>query len=226
MQGRKFPKSMRDRRSILFAELSTDYLAQSRRNKRSWRHDEIRLGIVGRRLDDVAVTELTAGKIESVLGELAEDNGWAPSTQNRYRAALSGVFRLAIKNRKADSNPVRETEHRKEPPGRVRYLNQQSDHEEADLFRVIRESWPEWEPAVLVALHTGMRRSEQFKTYEVPDGGLRWENIDFRAGLISLPNSKGGKARSIPMNAVVTRILRAIPRVILRLAADDARRPD
>jgi integrase len=213
-QGKFFPETMVQPRSVLFGELSSDYLEQSRRKKRSWRHDETRLKILGGRLRDVPVVELGPGQIEGVLGDLAELNGWSHSTQNRYRTVLSGLFRLAIKNRKATSNPIRETEHLKEPPGRVRYLNQRSDHEEADLFRVIRESWPEWEPAVLVALHTGMRRSEQFRTYQVPDGGLRWEYIDFRAGVIYLPQTKSGKARSIPMNAVVTQVLRSLPRVI------------
>jgi integrase len=214
IEGQKFPKSMRARRSILFAELARDFLEQSRRRKRDWPHDETRLKILGGRLKDVPVAELSAGQLEGVLGDLAELDAWSPSTQNRYRAVLSGVFRLAIKNRKADSNPIRETEHLKEPPGRVRYLNQHSDDEEARLLGAVRKFWPEWEAALLVALHTGRRRSEQFRTCQVPDGGLKWDYIDFRANLICLPNTKSGQSRAVPMNAVVTQVLRSLPRVI------------
>jgi integrase len=53
---------------------------------------------------------------------------------------------------------------------------------------------------VAVALHTGLRQSEQFH--------LRWENVDFHAGVITVPRSKHGEARCIPMNDTARETLR------------------
>ena len=75
----------------------------------------------------------------------------------------------------------------------------------------VRGRWPHREAEILVALHSGMRRSEQYTTAQVPDGGLRWVHINFRAGVIRLPRSKSGKPREIPMNSVLSETLGRIP---------------
>ena len=80
--------------------------------------------------------------------------------------------------------PLRLLPHRKENNQRVRFL---SADEEARLMAVIRHESPEREVEILVALHSGMRRSEQYRTAQVPDRGLKWEPINSRAGVIRLP---------------------------------------
>ena len=76
----------------------------------------------------------------------------------------------------------------------------------------IRSRCPERESEILVALHSGMRRSEQFRTHEVPDGGLKWEHINLKLGMLRLPRSKSGKARPIPINSVLRQTLLGIQR--------------
>jgi len=49
------------------------------------------------------------------------------------------------------------------------------------------ESWV----LVEVALNTGLRRGEQF--------ALRWEHVDFTTGVLTVPRSKHGEARRLPM---------------------------
>ena len=111
-------------------------------------------------------------------------------------------------DKKASSNVVRETAHRRENNERVRYL---SADEEARLMVAVRARWPHREAEILIALHSGMRRSEQYSTAQVPDGGLRWVHINFRVGVIRLPRSKAGKPREIPMNSVLWETLSKIP---------------
>ena len=123
-----------------------------------------------------------------------------PATYNRYRALVSGVFSLAIRNAKVATNPVRGTKHRIENNARVRYL---TDEEEGRLIEEIRATCPELEPQISLALHSGMRRSEQYVTPDCPDGGLKWQHIDFRSGVITLPRSKHGESRHIKMNSVL-----------------------
>lgn len=55
----------------------------------------------------------------------------------------------------------------------------------------------------MFALHSGVRRSEQYLTLDCPDGGLKWNHIDFRNGVLTLPRSKHGESRYIPMNTVL-----------------------
>lgn len=80
---------------------------------------------------------------------------------------------------------------------RVRFL---SEEEEARLHPAVGgEHWP----LVAVALHTGLRQSEQFH--------LQWENVDFTTGILTVPRSKHGGARCVPMNDTVRDILRSRP---------------
>ena len=203
-----FPEKIKQR-SVLFREIAKDYTAHVKQVKRDWAHDEARVEVLLELLKEVPIAELTPGRLETVLAELGKKKGWADATHNRYRALLSGIFRRAVKNGKSASNPVRETAHRKENNQRVRYL---SSDEEQSLMKVLREKkWPEREKEILVALHSGMRRSEQYRTAQVPDGGMKWEHINFRAGVIRLPRSKSGRPREIPMNSVLRETLRSIP---------------
>ena len=50
---------------------------------------------------------------------------------------------------------------------------------------------------------TRLRQSEQF--------GLRWENVDFQTGIITVPRSKHGEKRHVPMNDTAREILRSLP---------------
>lgn len=55
-----------------------------------------------------------------------------------------------------------------------------------------------------MALYTGMRRGELFK--------LKWEDVDFRRGFISIRDPKGGPDQKIPLNASARRVLEDHPR--------------
>jgi len=60
------------------------------------------------------------------------------------------------------------------------------------------------------ALNTGLRKSEFL--------GLRWRDVDFKAGVLTIPHSKNGEARHVPMNATVREILARFPRPLDRAA--------
>ncbi|GAB6907252.1 Site-specific recombinase XerD [Desulfosarcina cetonica] len=53
-----------------------------------------------------------------------------------------------------------------------------------------------------LALFTGMRRGEIFK--------LRWDDIDFRRGFITLADPKGGQDQTIPLNDAARAVLESI----------------
>ncbi len=205
-EGTFFPTKTK-KRNILFPEISKDFLEYSRKSKRSHTHDFARMATLLRLWRDCTLDDMTPGRIEQDLSDSAEQEEWAPATFNRYRALASGIFSLAIRNSKAISNPVRGTKHRIENNTRVRYL---SDKEEDRLFEHVRQNCPAREPEILVALYSGMRRSEQYITRSCPEGGLQWSHIDFQTGIITLPRSKHGESRHIPVNSVLRALLEAL----------------
>ena len=202
-EGRFFPEKMKER-TASFSQVAQDFLNYSKRFKRSYGHDVGRMETLLRLWRDNPLSELSPGRIEQDLSECAEQEEWSPATYNRYRTLVSGVFSLAIRNGKATVNPVRGTKHRIENNTRVRYL---TDQEEGRLTDYVRATCPEREAEILVALHSGMRRSEQYLTPACLDGGLKWEHIDFGSGIITIPRSKHGESRHIPMNSVLRETL-------------------
>jgi len=187
LEGRKLPERLR-RAPVGFREIAREALEYSQAYKRpdSHRNDACQMKKLVEWFGDQTAESLGAQEIEKRLaGQM-----WAPATANRYRALLSLTYRLAIRNGKASTNPIRQVPRRKENNARVRFLD---EAEEARLRAKIRESYPEREPEFDLALHTGMRRSEQY--------GLRWENVNLRLGIITIPCSKHGERRYAPVNS-------------------------
>jgi len=101
------------------------------------------------------------------------------------------IYREAIRNGWLERNPARLVKAKKEDNGRIRFL---SDEEELGVRQVIAADYPvrflnEFE----IALHTGMRRSEQFS--------LTWNQVDLKGKRVHLLKTKNGSGRVIPLNS-------------------------
>lgn len=194
--GRKLPERLRQPR-VSFAEIAKDALEYSRATKvpdayaiDKWHTETILDWFREKAAEDIAPQE-----IERRLNELAED-GRKPATVNRYRALLSLVFSLGVRNGKLTANPVRQVKRRKENNERVRFLD---EVEEVTLREKIRTLHPDCEPEFDLALHTGMRRGEQYR--------LRWQDVDLKNGILTITRSKHGEARRIQINSVANAAL-------------------
>jgi integrase len=112
---------------------------------------------------------------------------------NPYRALLSGMFWRAIRLGLLGTNPVKGVAVFKESNQRVAYLT-------ADEESAIRDTLPvDLRPHFTVRVHTGLRWSEQMQ--------LRWQDVDLMTGIITIPRSKNGYTRRVPMNSVVRSVL-------------------
>lgn len=133
-----------------------------------------------------------------------------PGTRNRYHAALSVGFTRAVKEwRWARENPLRNVSKKTETSGRVRFL---SDDERLRLLKACEESaLPELMLIVMLALTTGMRRSEIL--------GLRWPDVNLERRLIVLNKTKNRERRSVPIVPAVEALLIAHGKV-RRLGVD------
>ncbi|MGB5216880.1 MAG: site-specific integrase [Smithella sp.] len=72
----------------------------------------------------------------------------------------------------------------------LKAIDNSTDIQAADMMRL--------------ALYTGMRRGEMFK--------LKWDDIDFQRGFISIKNPKGGVSQKIPMNEQARHVLENHPK--------------
>jgi integrase len=86
----------------------------------------------------------------------------------------------------------------KEPSGRARYL---SDDEETRLVAMLATDSER--DRIRILIHTGLRKSEF--------ANLRWKDVDLRAGVVTIPRSKNGETRHVPMTSVVRALLGRMP---------------
>ena len=120
-------------------------------------------------------------------------------TANRVRAALSAMFAWGMREGLVLANPVINTNKREERP-RERVL---SDAELRLIWRALDDS--QYSTIVKLLMLTGQRMTEI--------AALRWSEIDFDRGVISLPGerTKNGRPHEIPMAKMVRSLLAAQP---------------
>jgi site-specific recombinase XerD len=164
-------------------------------NKRSYKTDLALSVRLRREFRGKTLQEITTQDIERCKEKFKEEIALA--TVNLHLALLKHVYTKAIEWGKVEKNPAKPVKFFQANNARTRYLN---DEEEAKLKAVFPlDHWDK----VLVAIHTGMRRGEQF--------GLKWTSVNFETNVLTIPRSKHGEARHIPMNDRVVAILRTLP---------------
>jgi integrase len=110
----------------------------------------------------------------------------APQTIKHELTFLTTFYRDCIEDGLADVSPTRGVRLGKFDNTRIRYL---SPDEEVRLLSVLPERFL---PIVNFAIHTGLRRAEQFN--------LRWSDV--REDAVHIPRSKNGQWRDVPLNRI------------------------
>jgi len=121
------------------------------------------------------------------------------STINREIALLKTIFNKAIEWGRIEKNPLDNVKKFKE--------NHQKDMrilKDEEAILLIDSAVPHLKPILILALNTGMRRGEIFS--------LKWENIDFKKGVIFIEDSKSGKSRKVCMNSIIFETLKEMPK--------------
>src|SRR5215471_6851755 len=192
-EGKKLPEKLR-RATVTFAEIARDALTYSKIHKAatSYRCDAGRMEVLLAWFREYPAESITAQDIERQFAK----QDWLPATFNRYRALLSFTYRLAIRDGRVKQNPARLVPHRVEDNARIRFL---SVKEETALRKSIEAECPERMPEFVLALNTGLRLSEQY--------GLLWENVSLSLRMLTIPRSKNGSMRHVPLNQAAIRAL-------------------
>jgi len=198
---KKLPEKLRHK-ALTFKTISDDALAHSREEngERSTHELALKLAIIGEAFDSRPAEGITKQDIQNWLLNQTDEREWSPATRNRYQAAFSLVFRVAVDNEKLDSNPASKIKRKAEHNDRIRFL---SEAEDKKLTASIEAGWPHYLPAFHFSLHTGCRSSEQL--------GLRWADIDLIQRLVTFHKTKPGKTRHVPLNDVAMAALKALP---------------
>jgi integrase len=199
LQGKKLPETLR-RKQVRFSELAADATTYCKVNNRGQQFDLYRIGRLvkqfGSRPAEIPIDDLR---------QWFDEQDWKDATYNRYKTMLSLIYRLGMENGKIQSNPARLLRRKREDNGRVRFLNQfepretETDYlkdcndEESRLRAVIGRMYPAHLPEFEIAVNTGMRPSEQY--------ALTWDRVHLGRRQITIPKSKNGKTRHIPLNS-------------------------
>ncbi len=150
--------------------------------------------VVAEARDALAASTFTRGKpqTDKETGVVTPPKAFkrGPGTVNRYLATLSHVFSMAVREwRLLDRNPVSDISKKKEPRGRTRFLS--DDERNALLNACAKSGWPMLRALVLLGVTTGARRGELI--------GLRWADVDLRAGRALVRESKNDEQRTLPI---------------------------
>ncbi len=145
---------------------------------------EVRLGKLLPMIGHARVARFTPARIEELLAGLKR-SGLSNSTVNLYWFLLSIIFAHGVKLKLIPANPMKQIKKYPVNPARTRYL---SKEEEAKLRKEFVQDSHEWE--FELALHTGMRRGEQFF--------LKWADVNMEIKR-ALVDGKTGP-RSIELN--------------------------
>lgn len=196
--GRHFKTSEAKRHTL--AEAIDRYLHEVLSHKKTGGAQSIQFQWWREKIDDRVLADVTPSLIGEYREKLASEpikpkSKNSPATKfrksatvNRYLAALSHLFSVAVKEWGwLDDSPMRKVAKRKEPKGLVRFL---SDEERERLLKACRESSNRLlYPVVVLALSTGMRLGEVM--------GLTWGDIDLNRGLAILHETKNGERRAV-----------------------------
>ena len=183
--------------------VSSVYLPHIRLRKRSWSVDE---RIARQHLSPTfgarELADIQRHEVEDWLHGLSS-SGLAPATCNRILAAFKTICSLAVMRGllPAGQSPCTGVSPFKIHAQRERYL---SRDEAQRLMRALEKSDRQESFAIRLLLLTGARKNEILKA--------RWEDVRLDQRLLSVPLSKSGKPRHIPLSDEAIAVIRAIPR--------------
>jgi integrase len=180
-------------------EFAKEYFAYYRANRRprSAERHETSYRAMHSTFGHARLADITPLAIERYKRQ-RKDEGVSEATINRELAFLKNLFTKAIECGMTAENPVKRVRLYREQDGRTRYLTEDEES------RLLACCGPQLQPLVITALHTGFRASEL--------RSLTWNDVDFRRRLITVRAgyAKNGEARSVPMNQLLTDILKSV----------------
>ena len=188
LSGRYFEKP----KTILFRDVANDYITRIDARRKRKGDDKSRIDRWIAELGGLDISKIGPRHIEKVLTALTEE-GYQPGTVLRFfgvvKAALNDARRLGL----LKENPASRVKPPKVNNVLIRYL---TPEQETALFEHLPEKY---QPIVIMALHSGCRQGELLR--------LKWSDVDWNAGILTIRETKTGGSRRLPMNSTVQALL-------------------
>ena len=176
-----------------FADFSGKFLnSYSKIKKLSWWRDEISLRHLGLFFNRKYLNQITSADINNYRGKRREE-GALDSTINREVGCLRTLFNVAIEWNEINKNPVKKNCFIRENNTRVHYLEKNEEDNLIDSCNGLIKS------IVVFALNSGFRQSEILN--------LKWSDIDFNKGIITVTKTKNNDKKFLEMNSVLIDLL-------------------
>lgn len=187
-----FPERVRSRNRLTVAQLVEKYQPEWQ-TKTTAEKDDFFAVWWCKRIGQRAAALITTADIAAARAEKQKERSAA--TANRYTSFIKRLFNLAIRDGILSTNPAsgRVLPKLKEQTS-IKYVEEQS---ESPLLAVC---YPRLQRAVIVAICTGMRASEQF--------GMRRDQINWGSRTITLTETKSKETRYLAMSQRVEDVLR------------------
>jgi integrase len=190
-----------ERASHTFGALAKKYLDQQRTELRPGSYREITRHLEGHAapLHPFPLDTIDHRIIADRLGSIEKNSGAV--TPNRARATMSAMFSWGMREGLVFANPVANTNKRAERP-RDRVLKY---HELRLVWQALNGG--QYATIIKLLMLTAQRVNEI--------AGLRWSEIDFDHGLISLPaeRTKNARPHEIPISPTVRALLQEQPKI-------------
>lgn len=193
-QGRYFGRTENKERT--FAQLVDRFIEQEIPKKRkSYAKCKVKLLWWKAHLKDYFVCHISSSIIADLKELLLKEktphgNLRSKSTANRYLAALSSVFTIAIKEWNwLKDNPVSNISRYEEGKPRDRFLTKEEIEKLLSVCKTSRS--PHLYPATLFAICSGARKGEIL--------GLKWRDVDFERQTATFRDTKNGENRTLPI---------------------------
>jgi integrase len=143
-----------------------------------------------------SLDEITPRSIDRYLSRRRREDGITTATCNRYLAGLKTLFKQARIWGYVDELPTDALQMRKEHSKVPAALT------DTELEQLLKHCPEPTRTIVVVAADTGMRRSELRR--------LAWQDVDLTGGTLTIPQTKNGHFRVIPLTRRVAEILRTM----------------
>lgn len=142
----------------------------------SYETDLLRLKQLMPLIGNLPADRLTPARIEETLAHFRRSV--SSSTVNRFHALISSIYKFAVHAGRISVNPATKVKRYKENESRIRWLRPEEEKAIRDALVADAHEY-EFD----LALHTGMRRGEQF--------GLEWRNVDLERGILTVKGKTG-----------------------------------
>jgi len=195
----QIPVKKDERGKKKFKDLVQHALKFSGKNHKDVRNFTQRLEAANSHFGEMIADNIKPRDVSDWLEDQAEENDWEPATYNRYKAAISKAYKLGLAEDYVSVNPARLVPQKKENPGKIRFL---TEAEENKLRTVIKTKRPHCIYQFDVAIHTGMRKGNQFT--------VEWSQVDFPAETIHLDETKNGTSHTVHLNPTALESLKAL----------------